>query len=278
MVDDNEVLDWGNDEEDISEPAVEPPAAQVALSDDDDDPEDNISLGDEDEEDQYSLRAPEAFGHTNEVVDTAEDRRSPVSPPSRRTVDDARIAQQTGSTRARDSGGSKNSRMTEQSHRSSARSAPRTPGNSSRLARPIHALPAKPTSRPVGMPPHVEAYPGATPMVKDTPRATRDAKRANGAASKASPVGPNDRPSKGPEEDRRSRDGDSSRYSDSYNHSPPDSDRRIQNLSVTSRHVAATFVATNVRKPYFLLSGHHTGAHQACQILLPPSMPTRTTP
>jgi len=278
MVDDNEVLDWGNDEEDISEPALEPPTTQAAIFDDDDDPEDNISLGDEDEEEQYTLQAPEAYGHTYDVEDAAEDRRSPLSPPSQRNVDDARTAQQANASRAGDGGASKSARTAEPSHRSAARSAPRTPGHSSRLVRPIHALPAKPTSRPVGMPPHVEAYPGATPMVTETPRIGRDAKRANGAASKASPISPNDRPSKGSEEDRRSRDGDSSRYSDSYNHPPPDSDRRVQNSSVPSRHVAATFVASNVRKPYFLLSGHRTGAHLACPILLPLSMQTRATP
>lgn len=182
MEDDNEILDWGNEDDEHHESPRKPPFDIYQRGVGDLDAEDSISLGDEDEDNQEYRNESNGNGSSN-ARDTMESQRRASTPQltsltiSAKQDSHGEATHQKLST-PRKSSFSEDSPRRKQHSRDRA-SPQRSQPNPGRLT---HALPPKPMVPPY-LPPSQPSIVEATSMVISTRSGGRETKKNNGVST-----------------------------------------------------------------------------------------------
>ena len=183
MEDDNEILDWGNEDDENHESLKKPPFDNYRRDIGDLDAEDSISLGDEDEHNQEYGNDSNANGSSN-ARDVTESQKRASSPQQTSLTfgskQDSHGTHEKLSTPRKSSFSEDSPRRTQ--HSSDQASPQRSQPNPGRLT---HALPPKPvaTKVPPYLPPSHPSIVEATSMTISARAGGRETKKSNGVSS-----------------------------------------------------------------------------------------------
>ncbi|KAF8804630.1 hypothetical protein BYT27DRAFT_7259107 [Phlegmacium glaucopus] len=191
MEDDNEILDWGNEDDEHNETLRRPPFDSDQRDTGEFDAEDSISLGDEDEDNQkyLSYRSEGVNGHSSNPRDITESQYK--APTSQKTLNATGAKQESQHL----SSETTHERPSTPHKFSSAEDSPRRKQDSRDRASPqrsqpnpgrlTHALPPKPvTSKvPPYLPPSHPSIVEATSMIISPRAGGRETKKNNGVSS-----------------------------------------------------------------------------------------------
>ena len=177
MEDDNEILDWGNEDDEHHETLRKPPFDSYQRDIGDLDAEDSISLGDEDEE----------YRNENDTSSTARDIME-----SQRRTSTPQLASLTTGAKQDSHGEATHEKLSIPRKSSFSEDSPRRKQHSSDRASPqrsqpnpgrlTHALPPKPMVPPY-LPPSQPSIVEATSMIISTRTGGRETKKNNGVSS-----------------------------------------------------------------------------------------------
>jgi hypothetical protein len=185
MEDDNEILDWGNEDDEHHENLRKPPFNSYRRDVGNLDAEDSISLGDEDEDNQEYRNEGDANGSSN-ARDVMESQRR-ASTPQRTPLTIGAKQDSHGEATHEKLSTPRKSRFSEASPRRNQHSRDRASPQRSQpnLGRLTHALPPKPvaTKVPPYLPPSHPSIVEATSMIISTRAGGRETMKNNGVST-----------------------------------------------------------------------------------------------